>query len=82
MFMRGSLGTDEELIDRLQSYNDHIADQRRKRVQSDSQRQSLEGEISAQRTVYMMKVSEHGQLLAEAKVSRRLVRIANSYKSE
>jgi DNA repair protein RAD50 len=52
----------------MQNYNDHIAEQKRKRMKIDSQLQALEEEISSQRSAHMKKVSEHGQLAAEAKV--------------
>lgn len=67
-------GTDEELATRLQGFNDHIAKQKRQRVEFDSKRQDLEDEISDQRAAHTKKVSEHGQLAAEAKVGNAYLR--------
>ncbi|KAI0345847.1 hypothetical protein BDW22DRAFT_1353452 [Trametopsis cervina] len=67
-------GTDEELMKRLQNYSDHIAQQKLKKVSFDSKRQDLEDDISGQRSAYTAKVSEHGQLAAEAKAHEAVLR--------
>ncbi|KAI0702294.1 hypothetical protein BC835DRAFT_1404375 [Cytidiella melzeri] len=67
-------GTDEELANRLKNYNDHISERKRTRVKFDSKRQDLEEEIATQRAAHMKKVSEHGQLAAEAKAHEEVLR--------
>ena len=64
-----SLGTDNELAEKLRNFNDHIMEQKRDRSTGDNMLQDLEEDISKLRSDHMAKVGEHGKLAAEAKVS-------------
>lgn len=61
-------GSDEELSEKMQNFNGHIAEQKRKKASLDDRRQDLEEELNDKRSAHSTKTREHGQLAAEAKV--------------
>ena len=61
-------GTDEELTDRLRNFYTHIAEQKRKRKREQDKLQDLEDELKVARSTHAEKLTDRGQLEAEAKV--------------
>lgn len=65
------VGTDEELEARLQNFDSHISEQKRKKKAEDGKKQDLEDELSNARRKHVELLQEQGSLRAEAKVNSR-----------
>lgn len=61
-------GTSEELDTRFRNFSDHILKQKDKKRSQEATIQDLEDDLEQLRVTHREKVSEHGQLTAEAKV--------------
>ncbi|KAL4258232.1 P-loop containing nucleoside triphosphate hydrolase [Pleurotus pulmonarius] len=61
------VGTDEELEARLQNFDGHISEQKRKKKAEDGKKQDLEDELSNARRKHVELLQEQGSLRAEAK---------------
>ncbi|KAF9643243.1 hypothetical protein BDM02DRAFT_1548809 [Thelephora ganbajun] len=66
-------GTDEEVMQRLNNFDKHIAEQKEKRRSEASNLQDLEDELAGARKSHMGAVNEHGSLKAEEKAQSRRI---------
>ncbi|PCH40037.1 hypothetical protein WOLCODRAFT_162047 [Wolfiporia cocos MD-104 SS10] len=66
-------GTDQELAERLQNFDEHIIRQRQKRQSQSSKLQDVEEELERQRQLRLDVSKQQGQLMAEEKAQEQLV---------
>ena len=62
-------GADEELAERLATFDDHVMAQRQKRTTQQRRLDDSEGQIKAARAEHVALMSQHGELLAQDKVN-------------
>lgn len=63
-----NIGTDDELADRLRTYDDHVVRQRQRRTIEEGHQQDAEDDIAEARTEHVNLVNLQGQLLSDEKV--------------
>lgn len=73
-------GTDDELASRLSNFDNHIAEQKRKRRTEEAQQQDLEEELTTARKTHSDQMGERGTLQAQLQVRR--VRLIAALKSD
>ena len=61
-------GTEEELAERLRTYDDHLVKQKQRRTIEEEHQEDAEEAIAAARTQHVNLVNLQGQLLADEKV--------------
>ncbi|KAI0917273.1 hypothetical protein AcW2_007450 [Taiwanofungus camphoratus] len=66
-------GTDQELVNQLKNFDEHIARQKQKRRAEQSKQQDLEDELAVTRKTHVDLINEQGQLQAEAKAQEQLI---------
>ncbi|KAL1950585.1 hypothetical protein VTO73DRAFT_5709 [Trametes versicolor] len=66
-------GTDDELADRLRTYDDHVVRQRQRRTIEEGHQQDAEDDIAEARTEHVNLVNLQGQLLSDEKAQEQRI---------